>query len=89
MLSWKSRDVRCQLGSEAFPSRQQGRLDVHIAVLDCVDQAPAINGDTSVEAYVDEGFAGVASKGGCGAGPLRGCVAVTQSIDQYAYQISR
>jgi len=73
-----------QLGSDAFPPRPQGHIDVHVHVLDCVDEAPAIKGDTCVEAYVDVGFADVASKDGCGAGLLRGCVAVAQYIDQNA-----
>jgi len=90
-LAWESRDVCFQLGSNAaaMPPRPQGRIDVHIAVLDCVDEAPAIKRDTCIEAYVDVGFGDVASKDECSAGPLRGCVAVAQSIDRYAQQISR
>ena len=84
MLAWESRDVCFQLESEALPHRQQGRIDVHIAVLDCVDEAPVIKGDPCIEAYVDVDFADVASKDGCGAGLLRGCVAVAQSIGQSA-----
>ena len=78
-----------QLGINALPPRPQGRIDVHIAVLDCVDEAPAIKGDTCIEAYVDVGFGDVASKDECSAGPLRNCVAVAQSIHQYSQQISR
>lgn len=74
MLSWESRDACFQLGSEAWTTRQQGR----------VDEAPAIKGDTCIEAYVAVGFGEVASKDGSGAGLLRRFVAVAQSLDQYA-----
>lgn len=82
---------RCVLpvGKRCLAPHPQGRIDVHIAVLDCVDEAPEIKGDTCIEAYVDVGFGDVASKDECSAGPLRGCVAVAQSIGQYAQQISR
>ena len=64
------------VGKRGLAARQQGRVDVHLAVLDCVDEAPAVGGNTWIEAYIDTGFADAAAKDGCGAGLLCGCVAV-------------
>ena len=72
------------VGKRCLSPRPQAHIDVHVPVLDCADEAPVIKGDKWVEAYVDVGFADVASKDGCGAGLLRGGVAVAPYIDQYA-----
>ena len=69
------------IGKRGLGPRQRGRADVHLAILDRVDEAPAVGGDARVEAYVDVGLADVASEDIRGAGLFCGRVAVTQYIE--------
>lgn len=72
------------VGKRGLGPRRRGRVDVDPAILDSVDEVPAVGGDARVEAYVDVGFADVAAEDERGAGLLRGRVAVAQYVEQYA-----
>jgi hypothetical protein len=39
-----------------------GRVDIHLALLDRIDEEPALGGDAHVEAYVGTGLADAASR---------------------------
>lgn len=77
------------VGKRGLAPRRRGRADVHLAVLDRVDEAPAVSGDARVEADVDMGFADVVSEDERGAGLLCGGVAVAQYVEQNAFSQSR
>ena len=51
-----------------------GRVDIHLAVLDRVDETPAVGDDARVEAYVDMGFVDAVPEDKPGAGLLHGRV---------------
>ena len=72
------------VGKRGLGSRRRGRVDVHPAVLDHVDEVPAVGGNACVEADVNVSFADVAAEDKRGAGLLRGRVAVAQYVEQYA-----
>ena len=69
--------------------RWRVHADVQLAVLDRIDEAPAIGRDARVEAHVDVGLAYVASEDERGAGLLRGRIAVTRYVEQYACDMRR
>src|SRR6266702_1574776 len=78
--------VHGRRGARGRWPRRHGRLDVDLAVLDGVDEAPAVRSDAGVEAHVDVRLADIAPQDKRRAGQLGGGVPMAHCIQQHAWQ---